>query len=202
MGKCTEQATLYEDITFCQGQKSLPGTRNHIFGISKKDIISFPTIDRSTKKALGTIAVYDGNFTLVADKHFHKLEMVPNEGHLQVESQGAYGSKTFKVTGSASLPGTEEAVTGYIADANNDEMIYLFPQRNGKYRMIGSEEFTPEISLKQDLGKATTDSNVTTLEIVSDDEYPAPFYPGNIDTADGIISGADGKVVKTDTPKT
>lgn len=105
---------------------------------------------------------------------------------------GTYGSKTFKVTGTAVIPGTEEAATGYISLANNDEMVYLFIQRNGKARMVGSEAFSPELTLSQDLGKAATDTNSTTVQAVASDEYPAPFYPGKIETEDGDISGATG----------
>ena len=123
------------------------------------------------------------------------MALIPNESQLQVESQGSFGSKTFKVTGTAVAPGTEEEITGYIAQANNDEMVYLFIQRNGKARMIGSEAFTPELALSQDLGKAATDTNSTTIQAVCDDEYPAPFYPGKIETADGDFSGATGLAV-------
>ena len=96
------------------------------------------------------------------------------------------------MTGNAVAPGTEEEISGYIAQANNDEMVYLFVQRNGKARVIGSEAFTPELSLSQDSGKAATDTNSTTIQAVCDDEYPAPFYPGKIETADGDFSGATG----------
>ena len=78
---------------------------------------------------------------------------------------------------------------------NNDEMIYLFFQRNGKARIIGSEDFSPELSLKQDTGKTATDANTTTVEAVVTDLHPAPFYTGKIHTQDGDIDGATGKLV-------
>ncbi|MCD8296822.1 MAG: hypothetical protein LUC88_04545 [Prevotella sp.] len=195
MGKCTDQETLYEDIEFCQGKKSLPGLRNHVYGISKRDILSWPTIVRSKKTSLGTIAVYDGDFELAADKKWHKLDLIPDENQIQVENQGTYGSKTFKVTGTFLLPGTEEEASGYIADANNDDMVYLAPQRNGKYRMVGCEAFSVELSLAQDSGKAATDTNSTTITATATDENPAPFYTGKIETEDGDISGADGTAI-------
>ena len=71
-------------------------------------------------------------------------------------------------------------------------MVYLFIQRNGKARMLGSEAFTPELTLSQDLGKAPTDANSTSIQIAADDEYPAPFHPGKIETADGDFSGETG----------
>ena len=192
MTKCTSANSIYGDICFLPGKKSLPGVRGYVYGIAKRDIMTWPTIGTEAPKTLADVAKYAGNFVLATDKKWHKIGLSPNESELQVESQGSFGSKTFKVTGSAVIPGTEEEVSGYIAQANNDEMVYLFIQRNGKARMVGSEAFTPELSLSQATGKATTDANSTTISAVADDEYPAPFYPGKIETEDGDISGATG----------
>lgn len=192
MTKCTSADSIYGDICFSPGKKSLPGVRGYVYGIAKRDIMKWPTIGAEAPKALADVAKYAGDFVLATDKKWHKIGLIPNESELQVESQGSFGSKTFKITGTAVVPGTEEEVTGYIAQANNDEMVYLFIQRNGKARMVGSEAFTPELSLSQATGKATTDANSTTISAVADDEYPAPFYPGKIETEDGDISGATG----------
>lgn len=201
MTKCTSADSIYGDICFSPGKKSLPGVRGYVYGIAKRDIMTWPTIGTEVPKTLADVAKYAGDFVLATDKKWHKIGLIPNESELQVESQGSFGSKTFKVTGSAVIPGTEEEVSGYIAQANNDEMVYLFIQRNGKARMVGSEAFTPELSLSQATGKATTDANSTTISAVADDEYPAPFYPGKIETEDGDISGATGlPIVVADNP--
>lgn len=201
MTKCTSANSIYGDICFSPGKKSLPGVRGYVYGIAKRDIMTWPTIGTEAPKTLAYVAKYAGDFVLATDKKWHKIGLIPNESELQAESQGSFGSKTFKVTGTAVIPGTEEEVSGYIAQANNDEMVYLFIQRNGKARMVGSEAFTPELSLSQGTGKATTDANSTTISAVADDEYPAPFYPGKIETEDGDISGATGlPIVVADNP--
>lgn len=201
MTKCTSANSIYGDICFSPGKKSLPGVRGYVYGIAKRDIMTWPTIGTEAPKTLADVAKYAGDFVLATDKKWHKIGLIPNESELQAESQGSFGSKTFKVTGTAVIPGTEEEVSGYIAQANNDEMAYLFIQRNGKARMVGSEAFTPELSLSQGTGKATTDANSTTISAVADDEYPAPFYPGKIETEDGDISGATGlPIVVADNP--
>lgn len=192
MYKCTGPESLYQDLPFCQGSKSLPGVRGFVYGISKRDIVKYPTIKGDAAVSLAEMASYTGDYTLVADKKWHKVGIIPNQGQLQVESQGTFGSKTFKVTGKFLIPGTEEEATGYIASANNDEMIYLFVQRNGKARVVGSEAFSPELTLSQDTGQSATDTNSTTVQAEATDEYPAPFYPGKIATDDGDISGLTG----------
>lgn len=201
MYKCSDMESLYEDMPFCQGKKSLPGVRGYVFGIAKRDVVKWPTLPGAAAKSLTELVNYVGDFVLATDKKWHKIGMIPNNGELKIESQGTYGSKTFKVTSNIVIPGTEEEATGYIAAANNDEMIYLIIQRNGKARMVGSESFTPELSLSQDTGKAATDTNSTNVEAVATDEYPAPFYPGKIETADADISGTTGCVITDDTEK-
>ena len=162
---CTGQADLYDNMPFCKGQKSLPGIRHHIYGIPKRDVLTYPVIGGNAAASLDKVSSYAGNFALVADKFWHKVDIVPNDGQVKVESQGSYGSKTFKVTTTVNIPGTEEKASGYIAEANNEEMLYLVPQRNGKYRLIGSEAFTPELKLSQDTGKASTDAMMSILHL-------------------------------------
>lgn len=188
---CTT-TTIYKDIKKCQGTKSYPGVRTHVYGISKNDIVTWPTIPASPK-TLEEAVTYVGDFVLAADKKWHYLGMVTDQGQLQTESQGTEGSKTHKVTGTIVMPGTEEDVTGYIDQANNDSMVYLFVQRNGKARVCGCEEFDATLTVSQDTGQGVTDTNATTVSVEATDPHPAPFYPGKIETEDGDISGATGK---------
>lgn len=188
---CTT-STIYQDLKKCQGAKSYPGVRAYVYGISKYDIVAWPTIP-TAPKSLAEAVTYVGNFTLAADKKFHYIGMVTDQGQLQTESQGTEGSKTHKVTGTIVIPGTEEEVTGYIDQANNDSMIYLFVQRNGKARVCGCKEFDATLTLSQDTGQGVTDTNATTVSVEATDPHPAPFYPGKIETEDGDISGATGE---------
>lgn len=195
MSDCTDVVSIYDDIEVCAGAKSLPGVRDIVYFIPKRDIVTWPTIDRSKKTALSNVAVYDGNFTLAADKKWLKADMIQNVSNITTESQGTEGSKTFRVTANLFLKGTEEEATGFISEANNDKLVFLVVQRNGKARVIGSAAFTPELTLGQDTGAAATDTNQTTVTVAVDDEYSAPFYPGEIVTSDGTVSGATGEIV-------
>ena len=121
-------------------------------------------------------------------------DIVKDNGKIEVNNQGNDGCKTFLNKVTLAIPGTEEEATGFIDQANNDELILIVPQRNGKCRIIGSEEFSPTLELKQDTGASPTDSNTTTVEASATDLHPAPFYTGKIHTADGDIDGATCKL--------
>lgn len=194
MAKCTKQASIYSDLEKCPGQKKLPGIRDHVLATSKRDILGYPVVT-DTPKSLTEAVQATGDFTLAADKYFYKVGIVKDNGKIEVENQGTDGAKTFSNKVTFAIPGTEEEATGFIDQMNNDEMIFLVPQRNGKYRIIGSEDFSPELSLKQDTGATATDANTTTVEATATDLHPAPFYTGKIHTADGDIDGATGKFI-------
>lgn len=194
MAKCTKNASIYADLEKCPGQKKLPGIRDYVYATSKRDILTYPEVSDSPKTLAESVQA-SGDFTLAADKYFYKIGIVKDNGKIEVESQGTDGSKTFSNKATFAIPGTEEDASGFIDQANNDELIILVPQRNGKFRIIGSEDFSPDLSLKQDTGAAATDANTTTIEATATDLHPAPFYTGKIHTVDGDIDGSTGKLV-------
>lgn len=193
MGKCTSAETLYEDIEFCQGKKSLPGIKPHVYGISTRDVVSVPRPKRGEN--LASIATITEDIVIKSEKKWHKIGLIPEDGQITAESQGTYGSKTFAITATVNIPGTAEEATAYAAEVNNDSMIYLVPQRDGKYRLVGSDAFPAMVAPSQSTGQAATDTNQTTLTITATDEVPAPFYQGEIITEDGKISGKDGSAI-------
>lgn len=193
MAKCTKDASIYEDLEKCPGQKKLPGIRDYLYAASKRYILKYPSVPDSPKTLKEAVQT-TGDFILAADKYFIKIGIVKDNGKIEVENQGTDGCKTFLNKTIFGIPGTEEEASGFIDQANNDELILLVPQRNGKCRIIGSEDFSPELSLKQDTGAAATDSNTTTVEASATDFHPAPFYTGKIHTADGDIDGSTCKL--------
>lgn len=191
-------AALYDDIEFCMGDKSLPGTRNHAYYIPRRDIVTFPR-PAASPASLDAVAVIPSTspFALVADKKWHRIDLVPNESEPECENQGSYGSKTILNKITLVLPGTGKKVTGLISNLNNDDVVFLVPMADGKCRLFGSPAYQAELSLKQNYGKTATDANTTTIEVSVTDEYAAPFYEGVIETAYGDINGATDELATT-----
>lgn len=192
--KCTTERDLYEDVPFCVGQKSYPGLREHAYIIKRSNITAWPALPESPA-SLDAVAVLTGNFTLAADKAWTKIELVPKQQQFAAEPEGNWPTKLFKNTVTLMVPGTGKAATGLAAELNNDDVIMLIPQRDGQYRLVGNEQFKVDVSAALDSGKDTGDTNATTLTVTVEDEVPCPFYPGEIVTSEGTVSGADGKAV-------
>lgn len=189
--RCADDAALYDDIEFCMGDKSLPGTRNHAYYIPRRDIVTFPR-PAASPASIDAVAVIPStsSFVLAADKKWLRIDLVPNESEPECENQGSYGSKTFLNKIMLVLPGTGKKVTGLISQLNNDDVVMIVPMADGKCRLFGSPAYQAELSLKQAFGKTATDANNTTIEVSATDEFAAPFYEGDIVTSYGTINGA------------
>lgn len=200
--KCDAFADIYKSLEYCTGKMSMPGTRPRAVFIPKKHVTGWPTLPMANATEMGKVAVLDGNFNLEADKYFHFIDLVDGENEPKSEQVGSFGSMHFSNSLILVIPGTEEEATGLATMLNNEDVLFIYFQRNGKARVLGNEMFRTSVKPSQNVGKATSDSNNTTLEITVEDVAPAPFYPGDIVIDGGVtISGATGKVKPTVTTK-
>ena len=191
--KCTTDKDLYEDVQFCQGSASLPGIRPHMYMVRRVNILNFPKVQGDAATKLEEVAVIKSNFVLAEGVKFVKIDLVEGESEPTCENQGNEGAKSFLNKVAFVLPGTQKKVTGLIAKLNNDDVVFLYPQRDGAIRVIGNEMFRVQLELGQNAGKQVTDSSQSTITASVSDINPAPFYEGTFETEDGTIDG------KTDT---
>lgn len=193
---CTDKS-LYESLQFCQGQKVIPGIRNHVFAIAKRDIVKWPELpDVSTESVdLAKLGTYTGDFSLAAEKKWLKIDLAMNKGNIECETQGDRPSRTFLNKLTAAYPGTSAQATGFCRLAIDDDMVFLVPQRDGQYRVLGNEMFETDVKPALSTGEGIDTAGGTNIEINVTDICPAPFYTGKIETAEGNISGATGKPV-------
>lgn len=193
--KCTTDKDLYEDVPYCQGSASLPGVRPHMYMVRRTNILSFPKVQGNDATKLEDVAVIKSNFVLAEGVKFVKIDLVEGESEPTCENQGNEGAKSFLNKVAFVLPGTQKKVTGLISKLNNDDVVFLYPQRDGAIRLIGNEMFRVQLELGQNAGKAVTDSSQSTITASVSDINPAPFYEGTFETEDGVIDGKTDTIV-------
>lgn len=188
---------LYESLVHCKGATVLPGLRPHIFYIPKRDIVTFPTPPNTVPSGgtMGDLATISEDFVLAADAKWKKIDIVASASNVNSESQGEAPSKTFNNTGVFKYPGNNAEAAAFCRQANADDLVYLWPQRDGQYRVLGNPMFETNTTPAQESGSAETDASGTTINVAVTDIMPSPFYTGKIETEDGDISGADGSPV-------
>ena len=188
---------LYESLVHCKGATVLPGLRPHIFYIPKRNIVTFPTPPNTVPSGgtMGALATISEDFVLAADAKWKKIDIVSNASNVNAESQGEAPSKTFNNTGVFKYPGNNAEAAAFCRQANADDLVYLWPQRDGQYRVLGNPMFETNTTPAQESGSAETDASGTTINVAVTDTMPSPFYTGKIETEDGDISGVDGSPI-------
>lgn len=188
---------LYESLVHCKGTTVLPGLRPHIFYIAKSDIVTFPAPPNTVPSggSMGSLATISENFVLKADAKWKRIDIIASASNVNSESQGEAPSKTFNNTAAFRYPGNNAEAAAFCRQANADDIVYLWPQRDGQYRVLGNSMFETNTTPAQESGSAETDASGTTINVAVTDIMPSPFYTGKIETEDGDISGADGSTI-------
>ena len=180
----------YSDLKWCDGKVNLPGIRPEVYCVAKRDIVQWPTLASSVTTTMGEIATYTGSFVLAASAVFQQIGIIDFRSGVNSEPQGTRPSKSFLTTGTFVYAGVDENATGFARQANNDDLVYAFRQKDGKFRIIGNEMYQTDTAVAQSLGSQPTDEMGTTLTVTVTDVCPAPFYTGEIVTIDGTINPA------------
>lgn len=188
---------LYESLVHCKGTTVFPGLRPHIFYIAKSDIVTFPAPPNTVPSggSMGSLATISENFVLKADAKWKRIDIIASASNVNSESQGEAPSKTFNNTAAFRYPGNNAEAAAFCRQANADDIVYLWPQRDGQYRVLGNSMFETNTTPAQESGSAETDASGTTINVAVTDIMPSPFYTGKIETEDGDISGADGSTI-------
>lgn len=177
-----------QSLDWCEGAVNLPGIRREVYVIAKRDIVKFPTRVSEYVTEMGEIATLKGSFELAELKNWTVLNVLVDKSPIVVENQGSKPSKSFLNRATFVHPGVEEDAAAFCALANNDDYVYIFQTKPGKYRILGNEMYQTDTTPSQALGAGPTDEMGTTIEVTITDSMPAPFYTGQIVTVDGIIN--------------
>lgn len=180
---------IVKSMGWCQGKTVKPGIRRRAFAISVDQVIKFPTY---TRDELGRVksAMLQGKFQLVEGAKWAVIEHLPAKAEFKSETQGEYPSQTFKVNASLVHPGVGKEAAEATASFLNANCIFLVEDMDGNFRMIGSEDYDSVTTSSRDNGQGPTGTAGTTINIEASMEFDAPFYTGEIVTADGIINEA------------
>lgn len=191
---CTDKS-LYANMPWCPGSPVLPGIRGKVLFIAKRDIIKWPTLTaKDEATSMAELVTYKGNFVLAADKKWNIIDIVDAKSSVSSEAQGEQPCITNLNKGTFMYPGSNEDATGFAAQANADDLVYIYFMKEGKARVIGNEKWQTSTKVSQATGSGPTDEAGTTIETECTDLCPCPFYPGEIETTEGTYDGSTGEL--------
>jgi len=174
-----------DSLRWCDGKVQMPGIRNRVYFIPKRDIVLFPKLPEIDENAdAKKLSVYEGSFELAVNTKWKYIDVMTDKSPVNSEPQGDPPSVTALNTGTFFHSGTEEEATSFARLANNSDFVYLFQIRKGKYRVIGNEMYQTSTKVSQNLGDNATSEIGTSIVVTVTDECPPPFYTGEIVTED------------------
>ena len=206
MAECTTKS-LYESVEACPGKKNFPGIRRRIYFIPKADIATFPALnaipaDPGNDDNMAKLGQLNGDFELAQGKFFKFLDLKDEASNVTFETVGEDGSKLFNNQATAILSGQDDELKGFARQAVNDDIVFVYQDRAGKFCVIGNEMFKCHTTPSGDTAAEATGAVTTTFAIQCYDECPVPTYVGKLYYAAGkyidCSTGQEG--VDTQTP--
>lgn len=189
--------SIYASVEACPGKKSLPGIRRRLYFINKADIVAYPTLPTTdtANVTMDKLAQYEGDFTLAESKVFNFIDLKDEASNVTFESVGEDGSKLFNNQANAIVVGMEDDVKGLARQANNDDILYLYQNRDGAFCVLGNEMFKTHTTPSGETAAEATGSVTTTFAIQVYDDCPVPTYVGKIKiSATEYVDATDGAV--------
>lgn len=197
MNKCTTKS-LYDSIQSCPGQKNLPGIRRRLYYIPKSFIAAFPQLPKLGDLAvtsMAALAKLEGDFVLDQDKFFQFIDLKDEASNVTFEPAGD-DSPLFNNQASAIVIGMPDEVKGFARQTIDDDLVYVYQDRAGKFCVIGNEMFKTKTSPSGDTGAEATASTTSTFAISCFDECPVPTYVGKLPiSAEEYIDCSTGEVM-------
>ena len=193
-----DTTSVYESVEACPGQRIMSGVRRRIYYIEKTKIVEWPTLpspsDQNVK--MEDLAKYTGDFTLAENATFKFLDLKDEASNVTFEPVGEDPSKLFNNQANAIVAGQPDAIKGFSREAVNEDLVYVYQQRDGKFCVLGNEAFKCHTSPSGDTGAEVTAATTTTFAIQVYDECPVPTYVGKLHlSAEEYLDCATGKVM-------
>lgn len=190
--------SLYKSIQACPGKKSLPGIRRRLYYVHKAGIVTFPKLpdvgdDEVTSMA--QLAQLMGDFGLAADTFFQFIDLKDEASNVTYDTVGEDGSKLVNNQANAIVAGQDDEVKGFARQALNDDIVYVYQDRAGKFCVLGNDMFKCHTTPSGDTAAEATGAVTSTFAIQCYDECPVPTYTGKLplsattylDCADGLV---------------
>lgn len=178
---------MLKSMSWCPGKYSKAGLRRRAFMILPNQVIGWPQYDRDDNGHPKS-SVLKGKFTLAEGAFWQPVDHLPNKSSYKSTTEGEYPSQLFKVDASLVHPGVGEDAADATAALLNSNAILLVETMEGRFRLLGSEDYDNEVKSERDQGQGPTGTTSTTVNVTSYMEVDSPYYDGPIETEDGTIN--------------
>lgn len=178
----------FTDLTRATGldTTNMGGTLQKFYFALADDVETWPSLPASPL-TIATAMVLTGNFNMKHGKKFFEGYMTAETGEVRDEQIGDKDGVSHKHIFELFHPGMKDALLGFMRLSNNSDMVFLIPDTDGDYRVVGNENFPArKESSTGTTGKARSDRRGATLTFSSFGSGPAPLYRGTIPLTEDV----------------
>ena len=190
--------SLYKSVEACPGKKNLPGIRRRLYYKNKAAIATFPKLPEVGGEEVTDMAMLarlQGDFVLAADEYWQFIDLKDEASNVTYETVGEDESRLFNNQANAIVSGQDDEVKGFARQALNDDIVYVYQDRAGKFCTLGNDMFKCHTSPSGDTAAEATGAVTSTFAIQCYDECPVPTYTGKLQiSATQYIDCADGEL--------
>lgn len=186
--------TDLSDIGFPIGSVNPSGIKDTVYAIPKQYIKRWPDIvdDFETAVSIKKYTTLDGSFELKKGKTWIRIYSTQGKGKINFETQGETDCKMVVNHATLSYPKITDEARALAKFAINGDLVYCV-KHDGKYYIIGSEDYRAESTPTGDSGDAPGSAKGMPFEISSPDVTPLPRYEGTIVLCDGTLDCSTGE---------
>ncbi len=188
-----------KNLDWADGQANPSGIKPIGYAVFKRDIVTFPKIDKDT-------VVYKEDFILREGVKWITVYSTQGKGKLTWEPTGETDCQGILNKATLSYPDLSDNAKITAASTINSNLIYVIPHYVAgggvRYAVIGSEDFNASTSMKGDTGDSFGSAKGMTIEVEAPDFYPLPNYEGLLETSDGTLNCATGVFTPTESSPT
>lgn len=178
--------SIINSLDVCEGAPQLSGIRKRAWIANVADIVKFATLPKDENRRV-TDSVLVGDFVLKADKKWKYIEFNPDTSQANSDPEGEAPSQLQVNKLSLVHPGVDERATAMAAAFNNSNVIVIWQDMTGHYRVCGANLYRNKMTVTQDNGQGPTGTPQTTFAMEARDYIPHPFYKGTLETEDGTL---------------
>lgn len=169
----------YGDLDWADGSNNDGGLANYVYYAPLSHVNTFPTVPASPTTNADVVTIAD-DFVMETGKKFLKVYCTRDMGELTSKMVGETDSKSYENKVDLFIPGNEAEIAAFLEKIKNTNAVWLVPDREGKVRVLGSENLPAKIEVGETTsGKKAGDARGTKMTISSVGRI-APFYTGDI----------------------
>ena len=177
--------SINKSLAWCKGSPAFSGMRKRVYFISKDSVAVWPVFERDGY-GVPVDASLKGDFELVADEYFRYMDVDPSLSSHSSEAQGDWPCVTQLNRLSLVHLAVGEEASAISAYLNNKDIIYLFQDTSGMWRVVGSSKWETLTEVSQD-GGSESDDVATSIAVSATDETASPFFTGKFMSEEGEI---------------